>query len=91
MRSRDVNHSIDARPNTATPAAPRAVSSPGSHRVTSATASSTVLGRGVARLGSKVIDTRVSTSAPVAGVAATSWAITSWAAGGACGSLRRAT
>jgi len=40
---------------------------------------------------SKVIDTRVSTSAPVAGVAATSWAITSCAAGGACGSLRRAT
>ena len=84
-------HSALARPSTATPVAARLASSPGSHRVTSATADTRSVGRGLARAGSKVMDTRVSTSALVAGVASTSSPITARAAAGAAGSSRPAT
>ena len=64
---------------------------PGSQRVTSVTAPSRSAGRGAARVGSKVIDTRVSTSAIVVGVDSTSSLMTERAISGARGSIRSIT
>ena len=80
-----------ARPRTVTPQVPRADSRPCSIRPTSAAASVRSAGADGDAFGSKVMLTRVSTSAAAAGAASTSWPMICRAASGAAGSIAAAT
>ena len=80
-----------ARPSTATPQVPSADSRPCSIRPISAAASVRPAGADGEDFGSKVMLTRVSTSAAAAGAAAASWPMICRAGSGAAGSSAAAT